>query len=153
MQTPRIVRGQPEKMFAVVRNLHTGNLVDGDVVVWLLSTDTPPTGWSFTPTASQSLAVVGTDVKQSGASANLKTIGGVMALGAAGLAQGEWGTMQVYGFHSNVKCGTATAGTEVATVATAGTCGDAASAIAAVFLGVCTRTAAAGRGGIQIMRM
>jgi hypothetical protein len=145
MLSKRINRGTPDTVYAIVRNLHSATLVDGDVVQWLLSSDTPPTGYTRIP---------GVDVKQSASVAN--SVAGVMAKGST--LQGAYGLCQVYGYHSNVKTTAATLA--VNTVVTADASGAAVAASVAALanitdrrIGTCITVGASNRAGIQLRVM
>jgi hypothetical protein len=137
MLIPRIVRGGPDKAFAIVKNDEaTLTLVDGDVVKWTIA-------------AAKNY---GSDVLQNTATANEDLVSGVMS--GRDVLAGSFGLCQVYGYHSNVKSGTSTAGVPQKTVATAGTAGDGAAADGpGEYLGICLKATASGRAGIFIQKM
>lgn len=92
----RVIKGQPDNTYIVVRNLHSAALTHGDCVVWLTTADTPPTGYTWIP---------GVDVKGGSAAAS-NLVAGIMRVPANltnGLAQGDYGVCQVGGFHPAVK--------------------------------------------------
>ena len=137
----RINRTAPEKIFAICRNSEaSAEMFDGEVVVWSAATT----------------AAHGSDVLKS-AGASPLTIAGVVKSRAAsgagnGIAAGEYGTIQIYGFHANVKT------TVAALAASLQVNGDsAAAAVAAAvegaMLGVSLKLGASNRAGIFIKCM
>lgn len=78
----RIKRSDPEKVFAIFKNNEATAMVDGDCVV----TDTT--------------AADGVGAKYSTAAVHLNTIG---IVAGNDIAAGDYGTVQVYGYHPNVK--------------------------------------------------
>lgn len=147
MLAPRIKRGDPERVFISVRNFEGAVLVDGDVVQWAV------TGESATGLTLK----YGVDVRQSDGID--PTVAGVMAAQFAGQLQpGDYGLMQTYGYHPNVK--TTVAALAVDVVVTANAAGAAvvrASGNVADIddqeLGVCIKTGSGNRAGIMIKCM
>lgn len=89
----RINRADPEKIFIVVKNSYsTASLTNGQAVIWDFATDADGVG-----------------VTRPSARA---TNGGVAVAGVAAetIASGEYGLVQVYGYHSAVRVRTATGG-------------------------------------------
>jgi len=89
----RINRSNPEKIFIVVKNSYsTASLSNGQAVIWDFATDADGVGVTR-PTARA-------------------TNGGVAIAGIASetIAAGEYGLVQVYGYHSAVRARTATGG-------------------------------------------
>lgn len=85
MLIPRIVRGGPDKIFAIVRNTEAAtNMIDGEVVTW-----------SVAVTANW-----GSDIVRSVSLGQL-TVAGVIS--GKTIVPGDFGFCQVYGFHNNVK--------------------------------------------------
>lgn len=137
-------RTDPERTFFTVRNLHSATLVDGDVVTWLTSSDTPPTGFTRIP---------GIDVKQSTGVNN--SVAGVISAGATGIVQGDYGLCQISGYHPNVK--TTAAALAADTVVTANAAGAVVAASVAALanitdrrIGTCITLGASNRAGIQL---
>ena len=90
----RINRSNPEKVFIVVYNSYsTASLTNGQAVNWDFITDCDGVGVTM-PLARA-------------------TNGGVAAAGivAETIAAGSYGLLQVYGYHSAVRCRSVTAGT------------------------------------------
>src|SRR3970282_1061472 len=97
----RITRTGPEKVFAIVKNDETSvTLVDGDVVNWVVA-------------ASKNY---GSDVIRTPAAASEVLVAGVIS--GKDIAPGDFGTCQVYGYHSNVKSGTSSPGAIQGTITT-----------------------------------
>lgn len=148
MQTASIKRGDPEKIYGIFRNLHSATLVNGDCAELLVSSDTPPTGYTFIP---------GVDVKQSGTTLVAEAVG-IVEAGTTGILQGQFGRVQTYGFHASVK--TVAAALAVGSVVSPDTAGNviianvgAASNISNSRIGVCIVLGAANRAGIFIQAM
>lgn len=78
----RISRTNPEQIFAIMKNVSGGNLVDGDLCVMDLGT------------------ADGVSVLNSGAAADLLHCVGVCS---GTIINNEFGKIQVYGYHANVK--------------------------------------------------
>lgn len=150
MQIPKVVREKPDVAYIIVRNLHSAAIGDGESVRWVITGDTPPTGYTWIP---------GKDVILNDASGTT-TCAGIMKLGGVitTLPVGDYGWCQVFGYHPNVK-------TDAAALA-AGTVvqGDAAGeVIAAVVgaagditkrrIGVCLKTGSGNRAGIMLRAM
>lgn len=150
MNIPRIVRGKPDVIFMSVRNLHSTTLADGDVVQFLVTTDTPPTGYTIQP---------GIDVKQSTSAVAATTVAaGIMSVAAPTLAQGDYGLCQIYGYHGNAKCTAATpANFTVMTTDTAGALVAASVAAAANItdqrIATVIKTGVSNRAGVLIKAM
>lgn len=144
MQLASIKRSDPDRVFAGVRNMHTGTLVDGDVVKWLTSADSPPAGYT---------RIAGVDVNQTGALSLV--VAGAISAGANGILQGDYGFCQVYGLHPGVKTTVAAlaAGTivtsDAAGAAVAGVVGDDPNAR----MGVCITLGAGNKAGIFLRCM
>lgn len=86
----RISRTSPEKMFVVAKNSYsTASLSNGQVVQWDYATDADGVGVTV-PAAASGVAVAGV-VTQT-------------------IAHGDYGLVQVYGYHSSVRVRTATGG-------------------------------------------
>lgn len=144
MLLPKIKREDPELVYGIYRNLHSAALGDGEAVELLTSADTPPTGYTFK---------AGVDVKQT---ADVSATVAGIAKGA--IAQGEYGRIQIYGYHPNVK--TTVAILAVDTVVTADAAGAVLAASVAALgdivdqrFGVCIVTGAANRAGVFIKAM
>jgi hypothetical protein len=94
MLLQRINRSNPEKIFAIVYNSYsTASLTNGQAVIWDFATDAD--GVSVTKPSARA------------------TNAGVGAAGivAQTIAAGDYGLIQVYGYHSAVRVRTATGGT------------------------------------------
>lgn len=94
MMFPRINRSNPEKVFISVYNSYsTAALSNGQAVIWDFATDADGVGVTR-PTARASNA-------------------GMAAAGIAAesIAAGDYGLLQVYGYHSATRVRTVTAGT------------------------------------------
>jgi hypothetical protein len=90
----RINRANPEKIFIVAKNSYsTASLSDGQAVIWDFATDADGVG-----------------VTRPSARA---TNGGIAIAGIAAetIAAGDYGLLQVYGYHSAVRVRSATGGT------------------------------------------
>jgi len=93
MQHQRIKRADPEKWFVVAKNSYsTASLSNGQAVIWDFATDADGVGVTM-PSARATNA-------------------GTAAAGiaAATIAAGDYGLIQVYGYHSAVRARTATGG-------------------------------------------
>jgi hypothetical protein len=141
MFSNRIKRTDAEVVFGIFRNLHSATLGDGEVAIMLTSADTPPTGYTFQP---------GVDVKQSGGVSLV--IAGVVK---GSIVQGEYGRIQAYGHHPNVKCTAATpaAGTILTSDAAGAVVAGATADDPSARIGVVTVLGASNRAGVQIRCM
>jgi hypothetical protein len=141
MLLQRISRTAPEKVFAICRNSEaSAEMFDGEVVTWSVAVG----------------ANHGSDVLKSAGAAPL-TIAGVVSSKAIsgagnGIAAGEYGPIQIFGYHSAVKTTAAalaaglTVNGDSAAAAVAGAAGDDPSAR----LGVSLKLGATNRAGIFI---
>lgn len=144
MLFPAILREDLEVAYGIFRNLHSAALGDGEAVELLVSGDTPPTGYTWIP---------GKDVKQcSGVSAT------VVGIVKGSILQGDFGRIQVYGYHPNVL--TDAAALAVDTIVTGDAAGEVIIASVAGSanivdqrFGVCIKTGASKRAGIFIKAM
>ena len=102
----RISRKSPEKVFGIFQNVDAAAMADGEVAVLNITA---------TPT------VPGSEAKKSAGAAPLNILGVV----AGAIAINDFGTIQIYGIHSNVKT------TAAALAAGATITGDAAAAAVA----------------------
>ena len=150
MLIPRITRGAPDKIFMICRNLHSATLGHGEVVRFLSSADTPPTGYTWIPgvdvlsTAALSLLVAGvTHVTNSNTA------------GTVAVAIGDYFTCQVFGYHSAVK--TTAAALAAGTILTSDAAGAAVAGATAddpnARMGVSLKTGASNKAGVQLRCM
>lgn len=94
MQIQRINRSDPEKIFIVAYNSYsTASLTDGQAVIWDFPTDADGVGVTR-PTARATNAGIA-----------------VAGVAAQTIASGDYGLIQVYGYHSAVRVRTVTGGT------------------------------------------
>lgn len=138
----RISRTSPETMFAICRNSEaSAEIFDGEVVVWDVTTTAGRIqGGDVIKSTALSLVVAGV-VKSKAAS------------GAGnGIAAGEYGRIQVFGFHPNVKTTAAAlaAGTTVTSDAAAAAVAGATADDPSARLGVCLKLGSGNRAGIMI---
>lgn len=90
----RVTRGTPEKIFVVAKNSYsTASVSDGQAVIWDFATDADGIGFTR-PTARATNA--GT------------AVAGIVA---QTIAAGDYGLVQVYGYHGAIRSRTVTGGT------------------------------------------
>ena len=136
----RIVRTGPEKVFAICKNTEaSATMSDGECVVFSVSTTA---NW-------------GSDILKATAAAQA-TAAGIVS--GNDILTGNFGTIQVYGFHPNVKTTAAalTAGTIVTSDAAAAVLAASVAALANITdqrIGVCLKLGAANRAGVFIAHM
>lgn len=130
-------RGDPEKIFIVVKNASSGtDLVDGDCVVWFLN-------------ASSTDGIAGALVLQSPAA-----LRGRAGIAAQSILAGAYGLIQIYGIHNNVKTTVAALAGDTDIVSDANGAVKAIAAESASFsLGVCLTTGANNRAKCFIQCM
>ena len=136
----RVQRTGPEKVFAICKNTEaSAAMSDGECVVYSVSTTA---NW-------------GSDVLKSTAAAQL-TVAGVVS--GKDIPAGEFGTIQVFGFHPNVKTTAAAlaAGVVVTSDAAAAVVAASVAALANITdqrMGVCLKLGASNRAGVFIAHM
>lgn len=135
MQTPRIDRTLTEYQYAVCRNSEAAvDMADGQVVVW-----------DVTTTAGR---IQGKDVILSTGASQLTVAGVVVGV----IKNLEYGLVQVFGFHPNVK--TTVAALAAGLTVNSDAAGAAvAAAVYGAYLGVSLKLGAANRAGIMIKTM
>lgn len=89
----RISRKNPERVFGIFQNVDATAMADGDVVVL-----------NSAAVLSTTFVVPGSEIKKSTALSQTTVVGVV----AGAIAVNDFGTVQVYGVHPNVKLTTAT---------------------------------------------
>lgn len=144
MLLPKIKREDPEIIYGIYRNLHSATLGDGEAVELLVTGDVPPTGYTLKS---------GVDVKQGTA-----TSATVVGVTKGSIVQGDYGRIQIYGFHPNVKTTVAALAVDVVCSADAAGALVAASVAALAnivdqHIGVCIVTGSANRAGVFIKGM
>lgn len=135
MQAARIKRTDPERVYYTMRNNDATDLVDGDLVTHI------------TGASADGVSVAG-----SAATLDLATVCGIV--GAAGIKAGEYGFVQVSGYHPNAKTTAATAGTGLTSSGTAKTATDAGGTeAAAAVIGIALTATASGRSKVWLRLM
>lgn len=151
----RVIKGQPDNTFMVVRNQSAAALVNGECVMWIVTGDTTLTagvryinGYVWIP---------GVDVKSTSVAGTGLAVGPmrIPANLTLGLAQGDYGVVQVGGYHPQAKTNAAALATGVVVQADA-TGGLIVADVAAAAdigkrrLGVCINTGANNKAGVII---
>lgn len=146
MLIPRVNRGLPDKVFAIVRNFTSATILDGIVLRWATSADVL-SGYTRIPGVDVAVGTAAV-LSAAGISAVANTITGHIS--------GEYGLCQVYGYHSNVSSSGATDAVGVTYIAGAAGVVNPAGAAAddpSARLGVCITTGVGSRSGVIIKCM
>lgn len=116
MLLARINRSNPEKVFVVAKNSYaTASLSDGQAVVWDFATDADGVGVTKPTDGTGRAGHYGT---------------AFAGIASETIAAGEYGLIQVYGYHSSTRVRTATGGNPAIAAGTGLTCIDAVFALA-----------------------
>lgn len=102
MISPRIKRGDPEKVFIVVRNARSVN-VFGDTGVTLSNGDVVKWDTAVASAGVSQAANYGTDVLDCVATTDADTVHRAGVIHGKDIIPGEYGLMQVYGYKNDVK--------------------------------------------------
>lgn len=108
MQFQRINRSDPEKVFIVAKNTYsTASLTNGQAVIWDYATDADGVGVTLPATGTGRAGHYGT---------------AFAGIASQTIAAGEYGLLQVYGYHSAVRVRSWTGGNPAIAAGTGLTC-------------------------------
>lgn len=140
MLFPRIKRNDAEVIYGIFKNFETSPAVDGDVVRARHSTDSASAAFGVEFLFCATAAVAG-DIP--------------LGVVSGSIGAGEFGKVQVYGYHGNVKATTGTALTAAVTSATTRSAANAADANydPKALLGYFIKAISSGRAGVFIKCM